>query len=248
MNSIMTTSSGPSLAVVQPYFFPYLGYFQLIYAVDKLVFYDDVKFIKSGWINRNRILIHNSPAWLTVHVEKASSNRLIRDTKIKDNRAKLLRTIECAYSQAPFFEDAFSVISPIFLKEFATISDVSMASILAVLQYLGIKREIYISSQAFADTSGLGRSERLIEIAKRCDAAIYLNPVAGAGLYRVKDFKQQGVDFHVLTAQLPAYVQFRPPFQPRLSIIDVLMFNSPERAYGMLGASTTESLSFSVGH
>ena len=107
------------LAIMQPYIFPYIGYFQLINAVDKFVIRDDVNFIMRGWINRNRILVNDSDSLFSIPVEKASQNTLTSDCVLADLRVtgKLLKSIEHYYKKATTFkyciEVLFSVLTAI---------------------------------------------------------------------------------------------------------------------------------------
>ena len=101
------------IAIMQPYFFPYLGYWQLMNIVDKFVIYDDVNYIKRGWINRNRILVEGKPFYIHVPVMKASQNKIINEMEVfvdSSLRKKELKTIELAYKKAPFFDSVYPLI------------------------------------------------------------------------------------------------------------------------------------------
>jgi len=226
------------LAVMQPYFFPYIGYFQLVKAVDKFVFYDDVHFIKNGWINRNRILINGEPKYLTIPCKNVSSNKLINvvenalDEKIKKN---LLKKIRFTYSNAPHFEYVFSIIEEVFNIETELISELAMESILRVADYLEMECVFQISSNTY-DNKELDAADRLIDICKTEGVDHYVNPIGGMDLYDKKEFRKQGIEIKFLEPEITEYQQFKNKFIPRLSIIDVMMFNSVDEIRGTLTA------------
>ena len=222
------------LAITQPYFFPYLGYFQLINAVDKFVFYDDVNFMKNGWINRNRIIINKAPHYFTVQLKGASSNKLINEVEFRDNRPKLKKTIQVTYKRAPFFEDVWHVIEECLNFETEYIGELASFSVKRVCQYLGIKTIFEDSSKSYSGTKGLGKNERLYEICKINNAATYINPPGGKKLYKKDDFKKENIELLFLKPKFTKYRQFSDEFIPRMSIIDVMMFNSVEKIKEML--------------
>lgn len=224
-------------AVMQPYLFPYIGYFQMINAVDVFVFYDDVNFIKGGWINRNRMLISGSDKLFTVPLKDASSFKLIKDVEINNEvpaYSKILTTIAQSYKKAPFFSEVFPIIESVFRSPSSTIADLAILSIKAVNEYLGISTILKRSSVDFPDTKGLERAERLIAICKRTGAEKYINVIGGQELYTKEYFSSQGIDLKFIKSEPIAYKQFDNEFVPWLSIIDVLMFNSVEEVHHLL--------------
>ena len=225
------------IAVMQPYFFPYIGYFQLINAVDKFVFYDDVNFIKGGWINRNKILINGEAKYFGVLMKGASSNKNIYDVKadIKANK-KTLKTISQSYGKAPYYNNIFPLIENFFksLEEDMPISEVAGMSVEMVAQYLGLKQKFEYSSKVYPDTKGLDKADRLIEISKINNAKTYVNAFGGKELYSKEYFLNQGIKLKFINNEIKNYKQFSNNFVPYLSIVDVLMFNSPEEIRKML--------------
>ena len=136
-----------SIAIMQPYIFPYLGYFQLINAVDDFVFYDDVHFIKRGWINRNQILVNGNEFLFSVPLIKASQNKLINEIEVKLDEKWLVQfylTLEQNYVHAPYFKETFQLIKRVFSSEFITISDLAIASVKLVTEYIGLKTKLDI--------------------------------------------------------------------------------------------------------
>lgn len=222
------------IAIMQPYLYPYLGYFQMVHAVDKFVFYDDVNFIKSGWINRNRILINNEPKYITVELLKASTNRLINEIEIGNNQKKILSSISLAYKKAPFYKEVFPIIEAILMTPTIFISDLAIQSVKTVSEYLGLKTTFEISSQSYADTRELEREDRLIEICKRAGSNVYINAIGGMELYTKPYFKERGIELFFIKNTLPDYAQYNNNFVAGLSIIDVLMFNSKVECQNML--------------
>lgn len=226
-----------TVAVMQPYLFPYIGFFQMINAVDVFVFYDDVNFIKGGWINRNRMLMNGSDKLFTVPLKDASSFKLIKEIEINTEvpaYSKILTSIWQSYKKAPFFPEVFPIIESVFRSPNETISDLAMLSIQAVNEYLGITTVIKRSSLDFGDTKGFDRAERLIAICKQTGAEKYINAIGGQELYTKEYFASKGIDLKFIKSQPIEYRQFDNEFVPWLSIIDLLMFNSVEEVKLML--------------
>lgn|SRR5690554_715604 len=226
------------LAIMQPYLFPYIGYFQMIKAVDKFVFYDDVNFIKKGWINRNRILVSGKDFMFTVPLQKTSQNNLILNSYIKQEaynewRDKLYVTIDLNYKKAPYFDDAFRIITNVLNQNTTSISELAIESIKQVSEYLELNTLFIKSSETYNNRS-LERQERLIEICKCENTTHYINAVGGMELYSKDDFKKEGIRLDFIKASPIVYKQFNNDFVPWLSIIDVLMFNSVAEVNEML--------------
>lgn len=224
------------IAIMQPYFFPYLGYFQLIKAVDQFVFYDDVNFINRGWINRNRVLVGGNAAYITLSLEKASQNKKIHDIRVIGGEEKILKTLHYHYKKAPCFPEVFPLVENVLNNPDGEkmIAKVAAASVTEVCRYLGLTTKFEFSSEKYADTRDMGRAERLMEICKRNAAGDYINAPGGRELYSKAEFAREGIDLHFLAAKTKTYRQFGPGFIPNLSIIDVLMFNDKDRVRDML--------------
>lgn len=213
---------------MQPYVFPYIGYFQLINSVNKFVVYDDVNFIKQGWINRNRILVGGKEFLFTVPLKNPSSFELIRNTHVSEDtkwRRRLVMTIEQTYTKAPFFSDTITVIKKVFQSQTEFISQLALISILETCSYLDINTEFVLSSDTY-DNSILNGQERIINICRKENATQYFNPIGGIDLYSKDEFKRNNIDIFFLRSHRIKYNQFDNAFVPGLSIIDVMMFNS----------------------
>jgi hypothetical protein len=222
------------IAIMQPYLFPCVGYFQLINAVDKFIFYDNVAFINQGWINRNKILINGEPKYITVSLKHASQNKLINEIEIIDNRKTLKKTIYRTYHKAPFFYNAWAVVEKCMDYTTSKIGELAAYSVIQTCDYLGINTDFEYSSIMYPQTVHLGRIERLIEISKINNATHYINSIGGAELYNKYEFLQKGVNLHFIKSDQITYKQFKNSFVGNLSIIDVIMFNSVKKIQEML--------------
>lgn len=222
------------IAIMQPYFFPYVGYYQLVNVSDKFIFYDDVNFIKNGWINRNRILVNNSPNYITIQLKKASPFKLINQIEFTDNRLKIGKTIQMAYKKAPYFEQVWPVVNEVLNYQSDKIRDIAIKSITEVFKYLGVSKEFELSSEKYSNTKQQERTERLISICKENRAQTYYNSQGGVNLYSKDYFKKNGLDLYFIIPETIIYKQFAEQFSPNLSIIDVMMFNEPEKINRML--------------
>ncbi len=232
-----------AVAIMQPYFFPYLGYFQLVQAADHFVLYDDVKFIKKGWINRNRISNHNRIFWIRVPIQKLSQNKTIRETLIAWDAgfsSKLIVQLHSSYKKAPYFNQVISIIEHVIYKKPSNLAEFAGESVISVFEYLGIKKNIYYSSQ-LEDCEKCGRVERLISITNYFDDSTYINPINGRSLYDKNVFAQQNIDLRFLMPELPEYSDnSRKRFIPGLSIIDILMWNDVQSVRDMLTCYTLD--------
>jgi len=224
------------LGIMQPYFFPYIGYWQLINAVDKYVIYDDVNYIKGGWINRNNILINGKPKRINLRLYHSSPNKLISEIELLDDRIyinKILQTIESTYKKAPYFSDAFSVIKTIITQDEENLAKYLEFQIREVCNYLSISTEIIVSSNIQKNNELRGQ-EKVIEICKVLGAKEYINAIGGQNLYKYVDFSTQGIALRFLRTKEIKYMQSKDNFIPNLSIIDVMMFNSREQIAALI--------------
>jgi hypothetical protein len=226
------------LAVMQPYVFPYIGYYQLVHAVDRFVIADDVRFIKQGWINRNRLLVNGAAAYFTVPVKRHRASTLIRDVEIDDGpgkrwRATLLKTVGNFYKRAPSFEGVYPIVERVICGPFNTIADMARASVREVCGYLGLRVSIVESSAVYGNAHLQGQ-DRVIDTCRAERATDYVNAIGGRDLYSREAFLAHGISLHFLNTAAIEYRQFKAPFVPSLSIIDVLMFNAPQEARALL--------------
>lgn len=226
-----------TLAVMQPYFLPYIGYFQLLHAVDCFVMYDNIEFSKKGWIHRNRILVNGQPAYITLPLRKDSDFLDVCDRRLADDfpaaRGKMLRQVEGAYRKAPFFEPTMALFRDIMETPEANLFRFLHRSVEKVKQHLGIATPVVISSALPVDHS-LRREEKLFALCRHFGADRYVNSIGGQALYAKPDFAARGVALSFLQTTADPYPQAGGEFVPYLSVLDVLMFNSVEDVRGML--------------
>lgn len=233
-----------TIAIMQPYVFPYIGYFQLIQAADTFVFYDDVNFIKKGFIHRNNLLNGNQAQRFTIPCKGISQHKRINEVAVDiESKAidKLLQTIEQAYQRAPYFHQVLPIVASVLKHRTHTlIADMAMDSILQVSRYLELDCTFKVSSKSFSESVSLSKSERLIDISKTAGADVYINAIGGKASYDPAIFKTQDLSLKFLKSDLVTYPQFGNEFVPWLSIIDVLMFNSVAQIKAYLKAYTLE--------
>lgn len=224
------------LGIMQPYFIPYIGYWQLMNAVDKYVIYDDVNFIKGGWINRNRILVNGEPKYFNVPMLGASPYKLINEVGVNNDRKltdKNLRALEWAYRKAPYYGDVFPLMERVLESGKDDIASYIAESFRIIGEYLDIKTEFIISSDLEKDCEQKGQ-DKVLSICKLLGATEYYNAIGGQELYSFEDFKAQDITLKFLKTSDIVYEQFGNEFQPNLSIVDVMMFNSREQVQQML--------------
>ncbi len=225
---------------MQPYIFPYIGYFQLIHSADVFVFYDDVHFIKKGWINRNQILLNQEAFKFTIPLIGASQNKLINEIDVfweSNFDKKLLQQIEQSYRNAPHFKQVFELIQQIFAKKTLRISDLAIQSVQQVCDYIGLKR-VFLKSSELPIESVEGRAERLMHITKFLDSYHYINAVNGQELYDKEYFNRSDIQLNFLSPILKPYHQGESslPFVPYLSILDLLMWEEKEDILSLISS------------
>jgi len=228
------------VAIMQPYLFPYVGYFQLIHAVDLFVLHDDVQWIKGGWINRNQILLDCRPLRWTLPIAKKGSRDLINQcemAELSDGRDRILRQIRNAYRPAPFFPEVISLVTDVINQQERNVAMYILNSLERLGEYLGFTTELVMSSTVEKDDSLKGQ-ERVIAICSALGATEYINPPGGVALYDKNDFRKAGIRLAFLQPGRVEYPQFGKAFVPNLSIIDALMFNSVEAVRQMLNLYT----------
>ena len=236
--TVKAKSETVDVAIMQPYLFPYIGYFQLIHAADIFVSADDVQWIKRGWINRNRILENGKDAMITLPVEKGGSRRKINERcfceNFVDEKERMLRKIENAYRRAPQFAAVMPVIAKVLSQDQERVSEFLFSSLQICCAYLGIDTKLLQASGIEKDES-LRLDGRVMEVCSRVGGTRYINPIGGVELYRRDVFAEKGLDLNFLQTKPITYAQGgAAEFVPSLSIIDVMMFNSRERIAELL--------------
>lgn len=224
-----------TLGIMQPYFLPYIGYFQLIEAVDCFVIYDNIKYTKKGWINRNRMLRNGSDVTFTLPLRQGSDYLDIRDREIASdfNRGKLLNAFRESYRRAPQFSSVWPVLEEIVMNTAISLFEYVRDSITRICIALGIETRIVVSSSINIDHDLRGQ-EKVIALCEEIGASRYINSIGGLALYCPDVFRSRGIELEFLRPEAISYSQFEHDFVPWLSIIDVMMFNRPETVRTLL--------------
>lgn len=219
------------LAIMQPYFFPYIGYFQLINSVDEFVIYDNIQYTKKGWINRNKMLFDNKEYIFTLPIKKDSYMLNINERFISENwkidREKLLRKIKLSYSKSPFFDEIIQLIEEIFFYEDNNLFNFLYNSLIKICDYINIDTKFIISSNVDINHNLKGK-DKVISICKQLNSTEYINAIGGKNLYNKLEFEKQGIKLNFIKNNIIPYKQNNNYFLGGLSIIDVLMFNDIE--------------------
>lgn len=215
---------------MQPYFLPYIGYFQLIQSVDEFIIYDNIQYTKKGWINRNRILVEGTDKVFTIPLKKDSDFLNVYEREISSDwtkdRLKIINQIK-TYSKAPYFKEVFPLIEKIFNSNISNLFEFIYNSLTIINEYLEIKTKIVISSTIDIDHN-LKSQDKVIAICKKRNATQYINAIGGVELYDKIDFQNNNIKLNFIKSDPIIYKQFKNEFIPWLSIIDVMMFNSKE--------------------
>ena len=224
------------VAVMQPYFLPYIGYWQLLKAADAFVLLDDVNFINRGYIARNRILLSGQAHLFSIPLDKPSQNKLIKDIRLnfpRPERDKLLKTIRAAYQKAPYFESVYPLAENLVRHEADGITEYVRHSLSRIMGYLDLPATIFISSD-LEKNNDLKGQDRIIDICRNLKADTYLNPPGGRELYDRASFEKSALSLKFLQPGVTPYRQFGDEFVPNLSFLDLMMFNDRPRLKEML--------------
>ena len=226
-----------TLAIMQPYLFPYIGYWQLINAIDTFVIYDNIQFSKKGWFHRNNFLMNGKKTLFTIPLKKDSDSLDVVDRFISDDSEKqinkIIAQIKNSYREAPYYKDIFPLIEALFLYQEKNLFLYISYSIEMICDYLDIDTHIVRSSTIDIDHN-LKSQAKVIAINKRLNSTKYINPIGGTKLYDVESFNKEAIKLQFLESKVPKYRQFDDDFVPYLSIIDIMMFNSKEEVKYML--------------
>lgn len=217
-----------NVAIMQPYFLPYLGYFQLIAAADVFIVYDNIKYTKKGWINRNRMLLNDEAVTFSLPLKNASDSLDVvqRELSPQFDAEKLLNQMKAAYRSAPYFHETLPLLEDIIGCSERNLFNFLLHSIETCCRHMAIATPVRRSSGIAIDHT-LKSQEKVLAICQASGAKRYINAIGGIDLYQPGVFLEQGIELQFLKSRLPPYTQFSAPFVPGLSIIDVLMFNSP---------------------
>ncbi len=226
---------------MQPYFVPYIGYFQLINAVDKFVIYDNIQYTKKGWINRNRILLNGADLLFSLPLKKDSDFLDVNKRYLADNygdyKKKFKGQLISAYSKSSEFKQVYPVIEKCLDCTELNLFDFIFNSIRLLCAYLEIDTEFVVSSSLDIDHN-LKSEQKVIAINQCIQSTVYVNAIGGQSLYSKANFDEHNIDLKFIQSDPIIYKQFNNSFVSNLSIIDVLMFNNKERVRGFLNSYT----------
>lgn len=220
------------LGIMQPYFFPYVGYFSLICATDKWVVFDKVQYIKKGWINRNRILKSGFNDWqyVIVPIKKASSKASIYDTKIdlsKDWKNLILAQLEHYKKRAPYFKQTIEFVNWCFDSDTSHISRLNVEILEKTCEHIGLKFDYQFYSDLNLNIQNVKfPGQWALKISELLEADEYINPLGGEGIFDSKAFQEKGIQLNFITNNMSPYDQKNTAFFEGLSILDLMMFNS----------------------
>jgi hypothetical protein len=230
------------VGIMQPYFFPYLGYFSLIRATERWVVFDEVQFIRHGWIERNRVL-NSSDGWQYIKVPLVKSSR---DVKIKDTLVRneenwqntILAQLTCYKRKAPYYNAVTGLLMDLFNERYDNITSLNVKAMEAVCSYLGLEFNYQVYSRSGMDVRDKvsAPGDWALQIAKELGADEYINPYGGQELFDRTRYEKEGIKIRFLKNELRPYNQRRGTFEPGLSILDTLMFNSPEETVNLIDA------------
>lgn len=226
------------LAANQPYFMPYIGYFQLINSVEKFLLVDDFQYIRHGWVNRNRILTSGKVIYIIVPLLHSSQNKNINQLMCVPPDGSQLRSVEAAYRRAPFYHQITSLLRDVLDFPDRRLNYFLLNSLQVVCDYLGITTPLILNSER-NDTTELRGEERVVHLCKSMGADTYINAIGGRELYSRERFAADGIDLRFIKSQLPPYKQLRTQeFVPALSILDVMMNVPKDEIRDMLNRYT----------
>lgn len=218
---------------MQPYFFPYIGYWQLIKASDTFVIFDDVNFKKKGWINRNLIYGNSGPQYLTLPLKNASQNHLIKEIEINETKPKFNEILRHSYTKAPQYERMITLILKLIYSNKKNLADYLELQIREISCHLEMNVNIIRSSDINYDKNN-DANGKVLEIASILGAKTYINLPGGRAIYDPKMFEAKDIELSFISTNKIIYPQKNSLFIPNLSIIDVFMFNSAQDVSNLL--------------
>jgi hypothetical protein len=240
------------LAVMQPYFFPYIGYFQCIHAADKYILYENLDYITEGWMHRNRILVKNSkPVYINARINGKSSSKKISEIALDQSpqwKKKLLHSVMLNYRGSHYFEEVYPLVETLVNGNQQFLFEYNAAIIKGISRFLDIETEIISDNSGYLaleerlekmdekdyalfpqlTTRPVKKVARVLEMCAAEKATVFLNAIGGRELYLKDEFKNYGIDLFFIKTGAITYPQFSREFYPHLSVIDALMHKGKE--------------------
>lgn len=227
------------LAGMQPYFFPYLGYFGLIKHSDIFIIADNVQYIEPGWIRRNRILKPNEGwQYVGIPVVKCSHKTSIKEVKINESepwRDRIIRQLQHYSKRAPYYNDVIRFLERAFEAETDSIADLNVQLLAETCRYIGIPfhAEVFSRLDVVVERAN-APDEWALNTCRALDADTYINPPGGIEFYDHRKYARAGIELEFLKVNLRPYDQGAGAFEEGLSILDAMMFNTPQEIRAML--------------
>lgn len=228
-----------NLGVMQPYFFPYLGYFELIQKTDRWVVFDTVQYNARSWMNRNRILHPiEGTQYIGVPVRHAPKGTPIREIRLIDKAAaerRVLGQLAHYRRHAPYYEAVTGLVGGTFAVASDRLVDVNLAGLSAVCRYLAVPFTWQLCSDLRINGADIGHAGAwALAIARHLDASRYINPPGGRILFRPEEWREAGIELRFTEPPTLRYSCAPYEFVEHLSILDVLMWMSPDKVRSAL--------------
>lgn len=220
--------------ILQPSYIPWRGFFHQIQKADLFIFYDDVQYDKHGWRNRNKIKTANGSIWLTIPV--LSGGNVVNQTAInqiqispsENWRKKHLSSLQYSYAKAPFFKEYFPIIENLYENQTDSLAEFTISSTIALARMLGIKHTKFERSSKIPAEGQ--KTDRLLEILNFVGASHYISGPSAKYYLEEEKFQTANISLEYINYNYPDYLQLHPPFEPQVSILD-LLFMTGENAY-----------------
>lgn len=219
------------VGIMQPYFLPYIGYWQLMNAVDIYVVYDDVNYINRGWINRNRIVVNGKPQYINLLLSGASQNKLINEIELADNVEnfkRIFRMLQLNYNKAPYYKEVCDMLQKILSNHHTNLALFLYEQLKYLAEYMEINTKIVLSSSVEKNDNLRGQ-DKILDICRSLNATEYYNAIGGQSLYSKEIFEENNIQLFFLQTDSIKYLQGKNTFESNLSILDVLMYNDKKR-------------------
>jgi len=220
-----------NVVILQPSYIPWRGYFDQIRRADLFIFYDDIQYDKHGWRNRNQIKTSQGKIWLTipVHTKGVTQGGLIKDIRIdwsKPWAKSHLKSISISYTKAPYFKQYMPLLESIYQRRDELLADFTIESSIMLARELGFTSAQFMRSSELSNIEGQ-KTDRVVEILKQVGATHYLCGPSAASYMETEKFHQAGITFEYMQYNYPEYLQLYPPYDPYISIFDLMFMQGP---------------------